>query len=154
MGLLLFWNGTDGAAPPTVTTTSAGGDDAPRGKRKRYRNGDEGLSEAELQFMHRKIAELKSAKTKREKEAAASALETSLDVAAENPESADEIRAAVAEQPSAKIPQLTDYSRLSRDASAMEAVVRRLTLISARAAIEAKRKRQDEEDIELISSII
>lgn len=102
-----------------VASTSTGVDRSdgkprglPRGRKRRHRNADEELTEAEVQFIRRKVAELKAAKTEREKVAAAKALEIALAQAAQDDEVADVISAEIQE----KRPEIKeDYGPIMRD---------------------------------------
>jgi hypothetical protein len=113
---------------------------------KRRRHPDEELTEAEVQFMQRKLAELKRAKTAAEEAAAAKALEVALAQAAQDDEAAEVITATIAE----KRPEIkTDYGAIMRDVALLTDITRQLAKI-ARAAADERRRQEDEDDIEML----
>lgn len=111
------------------------------GKRRR-RTADDELSEAEVQFMHRKIAELKRAKNERERARAAEELQISLAQAAQ-----DEEAAQVIEQIASPKLIATDYAALSRDSRLMLQIAKQLEKIVKGAQ---RRRTEEEDDVEIL----
>lgn len=124
-------------------------DGSPSGGGKKRRRADDDLTEAEVQFMFRKIAEMKAAKTERERVAAAKALEVSLAQAAQDDEAAETISATIQEKrPEAVLK--ADYSAALRDVSLMTEIAEKLAKIAA----EVRREREDEEDVEALLMVL
>ena len=107
------------SGPADFNRTDVGGK-ARRGvKHKGYRSADDELTEAEIQFMQRKLAELKAAKTEREKAAAAKSLEVAMAQATKDDEAADAISATIQEKrPEAVLK--SDYGAVMRDVALPE----------------------------------
>ena len=134
--LLLFAGARTAAAPAARVTVDVGG------KRRRVaRNADDDLTEAEVQFMRRKLDELIAAKTAREKALAAKALEIALAQAAKDEEAAEVISAQVnqAHGPGDYRAAMQSTATLSRIVGELQRMVRE---------IEDER---DEDDLEVIA---
>lgn len=127
-------------------------DGDPSGKRKRRRNADEELTEAEVQFMQRKLAELKAAKTEREKAAAAKALEVAMAQATKDDEAADAITATIQEKRPEAILK-ADYGAVMRDVALLTEITDRLEKIAKEAAA-YQRILEDEDDIEMLLMVL
>ena len=111
----------------TTTAIDVGG--------KRRRTADEELSEAEVQFMQRKLAELRAAKTKREEQAAAKALEVALAQAAQNDEVAEVITATIEiDRP--------DYGTVMRDLKLLARIIDKLDRM-----VKAETRENDDWDV-------
>jgi hypothetical protein len=145
MSLLLLFVGASTAAP-VVVTTPTGGDGKPRrGARRKYRSADDELTEAEAQYVLRKIEELKRAKTEREEAAAAKALEIALAQAAHDDDAAEVITEAIEEK---KGPR-RDYAAALRDVQLMSKIGKELMVLAKEIAAE-RRRQEDEDDVELL----
>ena len=127
-----------GAAPAVVTTQPDRSDGKPR--RRRARNADDELTEAEVQWMQRKLLELKAAKTERERVAAAKSLEVSLAQATQDDEAADIISASIQEKGVSTADAMRDVALLTSITNQLEQIVKA-------AAIE-RRRLEDEDDVE------
>ena len=117
-----------------VTTT---GIDVAGKRRGRRKPADEELTEAEVQFMQRKLAELKAAKTKREEQAAAKSLEVALAQAAQSDEVAEVISTTI------EAKETTDYAAVMRDLTLLSRVIDRLERMV--------REEREEDDIEILA---
>lgn len=150
MSLLLLFRGPAGnPQPPVVIVDDKSGIDGKKRGRK-FRTADDDLTEAEVQWMQRKLRELKQAKTERERVAAAKALEVSLAQAAQDDEAAEAISSTIEqERPALK----ADYRAIMRDVELLSSITTKLAEIAKRAA-EEQRRRQDDDEIELISLIL
>jgi hypothetical protein len=141
--LLLFVGASTGAAPVVVQPT--GGDGKPRRGPRKYRTADEELTEAEAQYVLRKIEELKRAKTEREEAAAAKALEIALAQAAQDDDAAEVITEAIEEKRGPK----RDYAAALRDVQLMSKIGQELMVLAKEIAAE-RRRQEDEDDVELL----
>jgi hypothetical protein len=137
---VVSWAEAEFTTAAAAQTTITGGD----GKRRRYRRADDELTEAEAQFIQRKIAELKAAKTAREEAAAAKALEIALAQAAQDDEAAEIIAAAVEYEAPKR-----DYAAALRDVELMSQLGKELMALAKELAAERKRL-ADEDDIEVL----
>lgn len=141
-----YWSASGSVviAPPVVVQQPDRSDGKPR-----RRTGDEELTEAEVQYMQRKLRELKQAKTEREKVDAAKALEIALAQAAQDDQAADIISAAIQEKrPEAVLK--SDYRAVMRDVALLTDITRQLDRIVKAAAAEQRRMQDDEDDIEML----
>lgn len=136
------------AQGPFVQSTIAAEPIDVGGKRRRRRNADDDLTEAEVQFMRRKLAELKRAKTDREEAAAAKALEIALAQAAEDDAAAEIISGAIQEKHPEAIAK-SDYGSVMRDVALLTDITNQLARIVREAAAE-RRRLDDEDDIEIL----
>lgn len=118
------------------------------GKRRRRRNADDELTEAEVEFMRRKLRELKQAKTDREEAAAAKALEIALAQAAEDDQAAEIITGAIQEKRPEAVAK-SDYGSVMRDVALLTEITNQLDRIVKEAAAE-RRRLDDEDDIEIL----
>lgn len=131
----------DGAVSTPIDVAGSDG-------RKRRRHADDELTEAEVQFMHRKLAELKRAKTEQDKAKAAKALEVALAQAASDDEAKEIITAMIHEKrPEAVL--RADYGPVMRDVALLTSITRQLDRIVKQAAAE-RRAMEDEDDIETL----
>ena len=121
-------------------------DGDPSGKRRRRRNADDDLTEAEVQWMMKKLAELKAAKTERERLAAAKALEVGLAQATKDDEAADVISATIQERG-------VDTAQMMRDVALLTEITNKLAVI-AREAAEYQRMMEDEDDVETLLMLL
>lgn len=131
---------SSGTGTASFTPPPSGTVDQSDGKPRRHRTGDDELTEAEVQYMFRKLAELKAAKTEREKVQAAKALEIALAQAAQDEEAAEVISASI---------QAKDYGAVMRDVPLLTSITQQLDRIVKEAAAE-RRRLDDEDDIETI----
>ena len=106
-------------------------------RRRRHKSADDELSEAEVQFMQRKLAELKAAKTKREEQAAAKSLEVALAQAAQSDEVAEVISTTI------EAKETTDYGAVMRNLALLSRVIDRLERMV--------REEREEDDIEILA---
>ena len=99
--LLAFWmGGATSTTPVTPVITTAAID---VGGKRRIKSGDEELTEAEVQYMFRKLAELKKAKTAKSRHKASNELEISLAKAVRDEDAAQIVQEAVAHIPIGEI---------------------------------------------------
>jgi hypothetical protein len=112
-------------------------------RRRRY-SADDDLTEAEAQYVLRKIRELKQAKTAREEAEAARALEIALAQAAQDDDAAEIITEAI----EFKQPQ-RDYAAALRDVELMQRLGDELMALAIELAAQQQRMR-DEDDAEAL----
>jgi hypothetical protein len=113
------------------------------GRRRRY-SADDDLTEAEAQYVLRKIRELKQAKTAREEAEAARALEIALAQAAQGDDAAEIITEAIEfKQPG------RDYAAALRDVELMQRLGDELMALAIELAAQQQRMR-DEDDAEAL----
>lgn len=143
---------TGSGATPTIFGSAVqarapeGGDGKPR---RRIRTAEDELTEGEIQWMQRKLQELKNAKTEREKAEAAKALEIALAQAAQDDKAAEVISAAIQERrPEAVL--RADYGPVMHDVALLTSITSQLASIVKQAAAEHKRMMDDEDDIEML----
>ena len=137
-GTLAATEGAD-SAEFTGTISTPAVPSSSDGKRRRRRTGDEELTEAEVQYMQRKLRELKQAKTKREEDAARKALEIAFAQAAQDDEAARAIEAAAN----------GNYAALMRNDVLLARVTDKLAAIARQHAED-----QDEDDVETLLLLI
>jgi hypothetical protein len=144
--LLAFWAGgaaTTGEAPPAAVQTDLGDGGRPRrGRRQRLRTADDDLTEGEVQWMQRKLAELRKAKSEREAAEAAKALEIALAQAAQDDRAADVI-SEVIEARRPDVIARADYGPVLRDTKLLGEILRELARM-------VKAYEDEEDDIEIL----
>jgi hypothetical protein len=144
--LLAFWSGgaaTTGEAPPAAVQTDLGdGGRRRRGRRQRLRTADDDLTEGEVQWMQRKLAELRKAKSEREAAEAAKALEIALAQAAQD-ERAAEVISEVIEAKKPEAIARADYSLVMRDVRVLGQILSELLRM-------VKAYEDEEDDIEIL----
>jgi hypothetical protein len=146
MSLLFLFHGSAAVEATTDTSTIDG---KKRHKGRKFRTADDDLSEFEVQLMQRKLAELKAAKTERERLQAQKQIEESLaSISQEYPDAADAISEAATARQREGI-AAKDFRLLSRDVLKIGQVANKLEQIAKDAAAEQRRLR-DEADIELL----
>lgn len=146
--LLAFWIGGAAAPAAAVATPQPSvdvGGKRRRGTRRRLYVADEHLTEAEAQYIARKLAELKEAKTAREEAEAVKALEVALAQAVQDEEAAEIVSEKIAEAR----PNPYDYAGALRDVQLLTDISRALTLLAHEIALE-RRRIQDEDDVETL----
>lgn len=131
--LLLFAGATTGAVVAPVVQPDRSDGKPRRVRNRRWFNADDELTEAEVQFMQRKLQELKRAKTEREKNAKAKELEVALAQAAQDELAAEAIRSAMGGKSPARV--MRDPAALGRIIGELERIVR---------------DQQDEDDLEIL----
>jgi hypothetical protein len=125
------------ATAPEAVVSDTDGKRRVGARRRRYRSADEELTEAEAQYILRKIQELKKAKTAREEAAAAKALEIALAQAAQDDEAAEIISDVIEFKRPGR-----DYAAALRDVRLMQQLGNELLAL----ATELERERLDDED--------
>ena len=116
--------------------------DGKRRRVKRWRNADEELTEEEAQYVVRKIAELRRAKSAREAAAAAKEIELALAQAARDEEAAEIIAETIEERQERTTP---DYGAALRDLELMADIGRRLVALARQLEFE-----RDDDDAEVL----
>jgi hypothetical protein len=134
-------------APTAVTPTPAAQPDTDggrprRGRRQRLRTVDDDLTEGEVQWMQRKLAELRKAKSEREAAEAAKALEIALAQAAQD-ERAAEVISEVIEARRPDVIARADYGPVLRDTKLLGEILRELARM-------VKAYEDEEDDIEIL----
>jgi hypothetical protein len=143
--LLAFWAGgaaTSGAVAPVAQQDVGDGGRRRRGRRQRLRTADDDLTEGEVQWMQRKLAELRKAKSEREAAEAAKALEIALAQAAQD-ERAAEVISEVIEAKKPEAIARADYSLVMRDVRVLGQILSELLRM-------VKEQEDEEDDIEIL----
>lgn len=137
------FSGADEPPPVVVTEQPDRSDGKPR-----RRSGDDELTEAEVQWMQRKLQELKQAKTEREKNEAAKALEIALAQAAQDDAAAEAISATIQEKKPEAVLR-ADYGSVMRDVALLTSITNELERVVKESAAH-QRMLEDEDDIEML----
>ena len=119
-----------------------GGRPRPGAKRLRFKSADERLTEGEVQWMQRKLAELRKAKTEREAAEAAQAIEIALAQAAQDDEAAEVITAAIEQAQPGRV----DYAAALRDTKLIGSILTDLRKL----AKQLQAERDEDDDIEIL----
>jgi hypothetical protein len=140
-----FWLGglsSAGVAAPAAQQDIGDGGRPRRGRRQRLRTADDDLTEGEVQWMQRKLAELRKAKSEREAAEAAKALEIALAQAAQD-ERAAEVISEVIEARKPEAIARADYSLVMRDVRVLGQILSELLRM-------VRAYEDEEDDIEIL----